>query len=211
MALPALATPAEVAAFLDEDVADLPAGIDLILELASDAVRDALGQRVDRVDDDEVEVIGAGTEVLLLPELPVIAVGGVTIPGDAGDDDEELLEVDGAWRLERGRNGRYGVLRRLGGVWPRRPILVTGYDHGYALPDPEALPPVEGEVPGTIRLVVIRAAVRALFNPVGVRQESVGRYSATYAGDAGTVSVELSVGDRSTLGPFYPGSKGGRR
>jgi hypothetical protein len=207
---PALVTGEEVAAFLQEDLADLPDSLGTIIELASDAVRDELGQRVDLVTGDVEEVIGGGTDVLLLPELPVVSVAGVTVPADVGGDDEELTAAAGDYRLERGRLGRFGVLRRLGGlVWPRRPIMVT-YDHGYALGD--AGPPVvPTEVPGAIRLVVIRATARALFNPVGVRQESVGRYSATYAGDAATVSVELSATDRTTLGPFYPGSKAGRR
>lgn len=199
---PPLATAAEVAAFLGYETAeelDEP-GLELNLELASNAVRDELGQRIDLAEGVE-EVIGQGTDVILLPELPVVDVAGVTIPADAGGDDEVLTAAAGDWRLERGREARFAVLRRLGGnVWPRRPILVD-YSHGYALEDPGP-PVVPTEIPGGIRLVVIRLVVRNLTNPTGVRQESAGRYSATY---------DLTDVDKAELGPFYPGSKAGRR
>lgn len=201
---PALVTKAELAAFLQEDEADLPGGTDLVLEVASDAVRDELGQRIDYVEDAVEEVIGDGSDVLLLPELPVVDVTSVGVLPDAGEELEELTVAAGDFRLERGREDRYAVLRRLGGYWPRRPLAVT-YSHGYDLGDPLADPVETTEVPGTIRLVVMRAAARALANPEGIRQEAVGRYSVTHG------AIELTGTDRDTLGPFYPGSKAGRR
>lgn len=198
---PPLATAAEVAAFLGYETAEELAepGVELILELASNAVRDELGQRVDFVEDVE-EVMGQGSDLLLLPELPIVDVTGVTVPADVGGVDEELTAAAGDYRLERGREGRYAALRRLGGYWPRRPVLVAS-SHGYPLAT-DGPPPTPTEVPGGIRLVVIRLALRNLTNPTGVRQEQVGRYGATY---------DLTDVDRRELGPFYPGSKAGRR
>jgi hypothetical protein len=203
---PALITEAELAAFLEEDEAELPAGAAFLIGLASDAVRDELDQRVDYVEDDVEEVMGEGTDVLLLPELPAIDVTSVAIPPGAGEEELELTVVAGDFRLERGRGGRFGVLRRTdGGFWPRRPLLVT-YSHGYKLEDPLADPPVVNEVPGVIRLVVCRVAARMMTNPTGERQESAGRWSATHG-----AGPEVTDTDRRSLGPFYPGTKAGSR
>jgi hypothetical protein len=203
--LPALVARRHFASFLGLDgPEELEPHADDLLALASDVVREELGQRIDRVDDDVAELEGKGTATLLLPEVPVLEVTGVEVDGAE-------LDPDG-YRLRRGDQGRLAMLVRAGS-WPRhRPVIVT-YSHGYRLHDDDDLELEEGEeldggeVPGTIRLVIMRAAARAYFNPTEARQESVGRYSHTVA----TPTVALSDFDRATLGPAYPGTGGGRR
>lgn len=190
---PRLVEPQPFALFMgvDYEALDLPRA-EVILDDASDLVRGELQQRIDRVADDVVELYGTGSPALLLPELPVEEVTAVTVDGVAAD-------LTGL-RVELGRGGRRAILRRRGSYWPRGEPVVVTYTHGYELE----------ELPRSIGLVVKRSAARAYFNPLGIRQASAGRASHTFAGDGGTVAVELSDLDRKTLGPYYPGTGAGR-
>lgn len=204
---PALATKAELAAYLEVSEASLDAAkAELMLELASDLVRDELDQRIDLVDGDTVDLLGTGTRVVLLPELPVVEVDSVTVIGE-GTVADDLLDGPDAdrpeYRAELGHDGRVGILRRLAGCWPAGRTIRVVYSHGYALDGSGG----STEVPGSIRLAVVRAAARGYVNPEGVTQESIGRYAVTYQ----TVGLVLTATDRAGLARFYKGNRGGAR
>jgi hypothetical protein len=208
---PALATRAELAGYLEVEVADLNATkADLMLELASNLVRDELDQRIDLVDDDVAELLGRGTNIILLPEVPVLDVTAVTIIGEGTVDDDVLDGVDTdapEWRLERGYDGRVGILRRLCGCWPHGRIIRVVYSHGYELGGSGSGGASTTEVPGAIRLSVLRSAARGYVNPEGITQESIGRYAVTYQ----TAGLVLTATDRAALARYYAGNRGGAR
>jgi DNA-binding transcriptional ArsR family regulator len=210
---PALVTIAELAAYLELEVSDLNAAkAELMLELASDLVRDELRQRVDLVEDDVVDFTGTGTAVILLTELPVLEVTSVTLIGEGstyGTDDalDGVATSSPAWRAELGPDGRRGILRSLGGCWPHGRIIRVVYSHGYELAGSGSGGATASDVPGGIRMAVLRSAARGYINPDGVSQESVGRASISYR-DAGLVLTDT---DRGGLARYYAGSKGGAR
>lgn len=203
---PALADATALAAYLNRDVSSIGTDrADLLLELASDIVRDEIDQRIDLVEDDDVTLTGNGTEVLLLPELPVEEVTAVeeTINGET-----TTLVEDDDFTLDLGHDGRVGTIYRKprSAIWrPDATILVT-YTHGYALGDGSDTP---SELPGTILAAVLRCAARGAANPSGLRQETIGRYGYTAGGnDAG---LYLTAGDKRDLDPYRPGNRGGSK
>jgi len=158
------ATVAELSAYLARDIDNADASATLALSLASDAVRAYIGQDIDLVEDDEVTLDGSGTVLLLLPQTPVTEVSIVEEDGEALTFDEEYL-----WTS-------WGGLTRLKRPWvstPRR-IVVT-YSHGYST------------VPGPIKAATLALAGRLIDAPAGVKQETIGAYSVTYA--AGTPTL----------------------
>lgn len=204
---PALITPAELAAALGVSEGSLDADRTAwLLALASDLVRDELDQRIDYVEDDVAVLFGSGTTVLLLPELPVVDVTAVRILAEGSSTNEDLeldFELsDVEVRLELGADGRTGILRRLNGVWPRRRLIQVTYSHGYPLgADPSV-------VPGSIRLAAARASARGYYTTDGIRQETIGRYSVTYAAEAGVILTDV---DKSGLARYYKGTRAGAR
>ncbi|MFR9807068.1 hypothetical protein ACL02T_32945 [Pseudonocardia sp. RS010] len=155
---------------------------DLILEEASQAVRDELGQQVDRVVDD-VWISGPGRgRVLLLPQLPVTDVASVEL------DNDPLTAASYSWSMA-------GVLKRSGCDWPDEPgLVVVTYTHGYA-PD---------QIPETIRSVTLQVAARFALNPDQVTQLSIGDYSRSWAssGEGRTGRAELTEWERRRLAPY---------
>lgn len=160
------------------------------LRVASGEVRGYTGQTFDLVVDDEVLLAGNGSTVLLLPELPVLEV--TELIEDPRDVATELVDETGfEWSPD-------GIIRRIdGGVFRRRfRWYAITYDHGF-----EATPE---DVLG----VVLRVAARGLENPLGLRSETIGRYSYTVSGE--NAGIGLYAPDRRELDPYVvPG--GGNR
>lgn len=181
-----LATVEELRTFLDDPTLD-EGRAELFLRIASGEVRGYTGQLFDLVEDDEVILNGRGTSILLLPELPVLAVTEVlegygtadaaTIDGPA--EESPVYEWD-----------EDGVLERIdGGVFRRRRRWYRiVYDHGFAV------------VPDDVNGVVLRVAGRAFDSPEGIRQETLGRYSYTKAGEA--AGIGLYAPDERDLDPY---------
>lgn len=164
----------------------------LLLNIASGEVRAFCGQSFDLVTDDEAILDGTGTRVVTLPELPVLDVS--LIEEGAGGARTELAGPEAtrpAWEWSED-----GVLRRIdGAVWRRRfRWLRAVYSHGFD--------PIPDELVG----VVLRVAARGADNPEGIRQEALGRYSYTAAGES--AGIGLFGPDRATLeaGGFVIGS-----
>lgn len=116
MALPSLATPAALAALTGLSASD-PTLV-AKLRAASREFRAAVHHDVSLVTDDQVELNGSGSRILMLPDKAVVSVSQVLVDG---------YEIDG-YRLDK----RNGILERRGAVWPRGlgRVHVT-YTHGY--------------------------------------------------------------------------------
>jgi hypothetical protein len=187
-----LATVAELRIFLDDPTLDEDRA-ELFLRIASGEVRGYTGQLFDLVENDEVILNGRGTRILLLPELPVLAVTEVLEAYATTDEATIAGPLDASPIYEWDEDG---VLERIdGGVFRRRRrwYQIT-YDHGYAT------------VPDEVKSVVLRAAGRAFENPEGIRQETLGRYSYTLAGEQ--AGIGLYAPDRRDLEPYRHETRG---
>lgn len=173
-----LASAVELRLFLELDETELPDDrAELILSVVSGLVRDEAHQLFDQVETDEVVLDGTGTDVILLPQLPVADVASVEENGTALVDG-----TDYDWSTN-------GVLRRLNGSWVRRARYYTVvYSHGYANP------------PDGLKGIVLRVAARVVDNPEGLVQEAIGGYSAGYRFDP----AALNDADKRALDPYRP-------
>lgn len=113
MALPALATVDELAAWMQREPDELPAGAALVLDAASAIVRSEARQRFTR-GTTTVALVPRG-QALSLPQRPVVSVELVRAVGRALRPDEYRVWRDELW------------LGSLGSG----PVVVT-YTHGYA-------------------------------------------------------------------------------
>ena len=173
-----LASAVELRLFLELDETELPDDrAELILSVVSGLVRDEAHQLFDQVETDEAILDGTGTDVLLLPQLPVADVASVEENGTALVDG-----TDYDWSAN-------GVLRRLNGSWVRRArYYAVTYSHGYAAP------------PDGLRGIVLRVAARIVDNPEGLIQSAMGGYSEAYRFDP----AALSDADKRALDPYRP-------
>ena len=169
----ALATPAQLGAFMQQPLADTDATALLLLSIASDMVRDFLQQQLDVVAGDVVVLDPINGATVVLPEMPVTAV--------------TLLETfdntvtPGVWTTADPTtytfSKRIGIVAALPGKGVRWPYLpetwrVT-YNHGYAV------------MPTTIVGKVLGVAARAYASPAGVDMEKIGGYQVKYSMETG--------------------------
>jgi hypothetical protein len=173
--LPALATPEELAAWMQTDVGSLPASASLVLDTASAIVRGEARQHFTRrtttvVMYPETYRAWAGPVRCFvdLPQRPVISVASVV--------DEDGNPVP--FKLKRNTL----TLERV-----CEAVSVT-FTHGYA------------ETPGDVKAVVLSAASRVLNNPSDIRQEAVGSLSVTYAAE--TIGASLAQADKDLLARY---------
>lgn len=188
-----LATRAELALLLELEEAEVPqARAELLLKLASGEARAYTGNLFDRVADDVVRLNGTGSRVLLLPEAPVSAVTAVVENPDAATPTTLAAPTatSPSWEWDED-----GVIERIdGGVFARRRRFYSvTYTHGFAV------------VPDEVKGVVLQVAARAFLNPEGLKQETLGRYSYTLAGEA--AGVGLYGPERSVLDAYFVSRK----
>lgn len=178
----AFASATDLASFLQRDLDTATA--ELLLEMASDAIREDVGQQIDEVTDDEVILDPPDHgQALILPELPVTGVTAITVAGIALVD-----AVDYSW-------GPSGIIRRFGTSLTLNDVTVDGwtwgqaaqsiavtYSHGY---------PAGARQLKTCRAVCLQAAARAYINPDQV---------VSSATTVGAVSKSRSYGSASTAG-----------
>ena len=141
----------------------------MLAQLASDAVREEIRQKVDYVVGDTVTLYGDNGEVLLLPERPVLNVSsvvlaGVTLTPTQVNTTTNMLmfdaRPDGA--LRRVVYGGSFYAAQLYYKWPLGvPVTVT-YDHGYQV------------VPSAMTHVAIELAAAAYSNPELHESERIG-------------------------------------
>ena len=165
----------------------------IAVNAACDTVRSYLGQQVDLVSGDAVNLDGSGTDALLLPELPVVEITSVTTY-DADGNDEEPLTVDEDYRIGTG-----GILWRIPryNVWPLgHANIAVVYSHGYDTSISSGSGDCYGGVPSDIRLIAVQLAAR-IYDIGMVQQEAAGSWSATYVGGAGQLNdYEMRALDR---------------
>jgi len=181
----AFATPDELALYTGTTVGAERA--QFFLDLASDAIRAAAGQRLDLVTDDEVTFPGRWGREFVLPERPVVDVTAVAIDGAElaatawefdGRDTLRLVDAAAAFDTD-GHGGHFGG---------SCPVTIT-YSHGWA------------DIPPALRAVCLAVAARALATPDGVVQESVGGYSVAYSRVAG---VALTPAELDVVAAYRP-------
>ena len=169
----ALATPADLALYTQLPITDDDASALLLLDLASDQVRDYLNMQLDYVSNDQV-TLDPINGMVFLPEMPVVSVSLVEYTKDNG------ATWTAATRFAEGTGyGDYIVNRKAGYVesvtypsiiWPLAPDSwrVT-YTHGFAV------------LPNTIKTVILENAGNAYSSPVSVEQERTGMRQVKYA------------------------------
>lgn len=118
------ATPTDLRHFLGINHDNLDMGrAKRLLTQATELIRGAARQRIERVTGDVATLIGRGEAVLLLPEQPVVSVTSITV-------DAVLLAAANYDASEA------GVLRRLDGdTWGLHSdpaTIVVTYTHGYS-------------------------------------------------------------------------------
>jgi hypothetical protein len=169
---------AELAEVLQQDL-DMATATELA-SLASDAVRGEIQQTITAVTGDTVTVYGDGNELLVLPELPVTGVTGVSVGGTALNVGEYEFRARG--QLLRLALAGTADSSPVYYCWPAgTPVTVT-YDHGYAT------------VPGAIKSVALEIALATYANPSQVMSESVASYSVTYAFAGGATGQVAQFG-----------------
>ncbi|MCX4686767.1 hypothetical protein OG401_21040 [Kitasatospora purpeofusca] len=171
------ASPEQLQRHLRLDAIDIDTAVQLLAD-AEDVIRAALGQTVDQVLGDTAELVGSGTTLLLLPELPVTAVTAVTIDGTT-------VPASGY------RWNRHGALTRLDGVWPLDAVVRVTNDHGWS------------DLPTAFTRVCVQVAGRSWVNPAGVDAESLGDRSITYA--KGRSGEELTSYEEGLLARYSSG------
>jgi hypothetical protein len=155
---------------------------EMLIDMASEAVRGHTGQMVTLVTDDAISLPGSGLRSIQLPQIPVVNITSVSIGGT-------LLTITDDWV-----HGGSGILYRrpVDSVW----VVGDGnvavvYSHGYP----------EDDVPADIRGVVLAAAARAWANPTSLQSEGTATYQASYGkGDAFSgATITLLEDEKATL------------
>lgn len=163
---------------LDDDRANL--AIDLAgASILSFTNRTKVG--FDKVEGATFTIDGTGTDVLLLPVYPLLAVNTLT---ERLTSTELVDDVDFEWSEK-------GILSRLGGVrWSARArAYVADVDYNYE------------EIPTAVRKVAITLAIRLVQNPEGLATETSGGYAAGFGVDE-TRLPTVGAAEARDLAPF---------
>jgi hypothetical protein len=149
-----------------------------IIESVTAVIEDEVDASFEFVEDDVMITQADGHGILEFNERPIVDVTSVTKVDET--------EVDG-WEFDG--------LSTIYNLWPNQVVIVT-YSHGFET------------VPRAIKTVALGMASRIVYNPAGLRQETVGAISVTYpgiGGEAGTVN--LSALERKILERYKVAAK----
>lgn len=160
----------DLGAYLRRDLTDDDLAL-IAIDSACTMIRNLASQRLDLVEDETILTNGEGTDVILLPELPIVSVSSV---------ERDDVEVDSDDYLVAGKSGR---LVKKSGVWRsgKGNYSVT-YTHGFS------------EIPSDLRVVTLQLAAR-IYDQGLAKAEQVGNYQITYAAPEpmGLSPRELSI------------------
>lgn len=183
-----LVTAEDLATYLNQPVNTAQA--QLVLDLAADAVRQAAGQKIDFARSTTELPVRSG--FVMFPQRPVVV--------DA--DNPILVEgyAPGSWRIIPERNGLY--LFELPAInrserYNAPTVVSVTYSHGFR----------EGEVPDTLRQIILAAAARHIGNPEGFAQYTVGGMQVTWQNQTGGTAFGLLLEkERQVVRRFFGGS-----
>lgn len=152
---------------------------ELLLRMASGAIRREAQQTISLEEDDVADLAGNWSSHLVLPERPVVAVTSIEIVR-GGVSDGIIATSAYQW------NAAGDVFDVYGGWWGGAGSIVrVTYTHGFAT------------VPDEIVALCLQLANRLLENPTGVRQETIGSYS--YSAGVSAAGAALTEDERRIL------------
>lgn len=132
-----------------------------IIEAVSSIVEGETGVSFEAVADEEIRLQADGYGMIELSAKPISAVSVYKVG-------ENVIEECAVW----------DKLATVYGLEPNEVVDIV-YSHGYST------------VPGDIKAVMYGVCSRIMYNPSGLRQETVGAISVTYpgiGGEAGTIN-----------------------
>jgi len=181
----AFATAEDLASFLQVPTVDRYTA-EMLLDLASDAIRDEVPQQIDQASSTEVfdglPQDHPWAHVIFLRETPVTAVSGVI------NDGATMASGDYEW------SARGTIVRNIGVFSDSERGISVAYTHGWA--------PGSREL-ATARGVCLQVAARAYVNPMQVDQVTVGGISRSFArSDPRPGRLELSEYEKRRLDPL---------
>lgn len=150
----------------------------VVCDAACQLIRDEIDQVVNYVSSDEVILQGRQRDLLIVPEVPIVAVASVTI-----DDGDPLVE-DTDFRVVNERT----MIQRLSDgaadsdvVWETDTWITVSYSHGWVVDENQVdLPNGLEHVPSSIRMVALSLAAAGMVagrtGVGGVKSETLGRY-----------------------------------
>lgn len=158
----AIITVEELAAFMGKTFnSSESAQASAIIDVVEGAIESEIGASFTLVVDDLVRVQADGHGIIELKKKPVTAVTSVM--------DMDGVEID-SWEFDG--------LVTIFNLYPQQVVDIT-YSHGF------------DSVPKDIKGVALGVSSRVMYNPAGLRQETVGAISVTYpgiGGEAGTIN-----------------------
>jgi hypothetical protein len=168
-----LITTDELEAFMGRDFTESEAAqAGAIIDQVSFFIEDEAGVLLTHMPNDVIIIQADGHGIIELNSRPINSVDSVK---NVDGDEIDCWEWDG--------------LAAVYGLFPNQVVTLT-YDHGFET------------VPGRLKAVALGVASRVMYNPSGLRQETVGAISVTYpgiGGEAGTINftdLERKVLDR---------------
>lgn len=176
-------SPQDLTDLLGRDVTSDPGAL-MALDAACDIIRDTCEQDFNAATD-TVSLNGTGTDVLLLPQRPVIAAGTVLVNGGTVTD---YIPPTPEGFLYRGTAIGLGYWSNCGAMWPRgRQNIRVTYDHGYTVAP-------TNNVPRSIRMVALSIASRLVVQGVA-QSETVGDTTISY----GMAASDLTEGEKAII------------
>ena len=170
----AIITVEELAAFMGREFSTSErTQAEAIISVVESAIESETGVSFTHKANDVVRLQADGHGIIELHSRPVTDVTSVL---DVNDEEIDHWEFDG--------------LTTIYNLFPLQVVTIT-YSHGFDI------------VPKDIRGVALGIASRVMYNPSGLRQETVGAISVTYpgvGGEAGTIN--FSTYERSVLAKY---------
>ena len=132
-----------------------------LIDVVESAIESECGVSFTPVTDDSIVIQADGHGIIELKTKPITSITSIS---DVNNESIDYVEFDG--------------LATIYNLAPNQVIRLV-YSHGFTT------------VPRDIRGVALGAASRVMYNPSGLRQETVGAISVTYpgiGGEAGTIN-----------------------
>ena len=161
----AIITTEELAAFMGRTfTTSETAHAQAVINVVEGAIESETGISFTPVMDDAIRIQADGHGIIELRSRPVTSVASIV---DMDGIEIDYVEFDG--------------LSTLYNLYPNQVVDIV-YSHGFAT------------APKDIKGVALGSASRVMYNPSGLRQETVGAISVTYpgiGGEAGTINFSL--------------------